>query len=172
MSTSDGRIRYLSIPYPASEDREAANAAWLAAVRLIARARGIDLAVRPRGENGVGPASAFARAGIDPASAPYPGPCLSGPRVLVEAMKALRQWAGNPTLRQLAERAGPGRLPKSSLSDALNRCETLPDLALVRAFVEACGGQHHWASWLQAWQQLAACQAQPGEHIEPDPRAS
>jgi len=55
----------------------------------------------------------------------------------VQAMNLLKVWSGL-SLRKLEERAGPGKLPHSSLAAALNR-DRLPDPALLRAFVSACG---------------------------------
>lgn len=70
--------------------------------------------------------------------------------------KGLRLWAGSPSPRGLSDLAGIGQLPKSSISDALNHPEVLPELALPHAFVEACGGESHRTHWLDAWRRLAA----------------
>lgn len=55
----------------------------------------------------------------------------------IQAMNMLKVWSGL-SLRKLEERAGPGKLPHSSLAAALNR-DRLPDPALLRTFVSACG---------------------------------
>ncbi|MEZ0110735.1 hypothetical protein ABH920_004750 [Catenulispora sp. EB89] len=60
------------------------------------------------------------------------------PAEFVEAMNRLKAWSGL-SLRKLEERAGPGKLPHSSLADALKKKDRLPDPVLVRAFAGACG---------------------------------
>ncbi|WP_412543897.1 tetratricopeptide repeat protein [Longispora sp. K20-0274] len=71
----------------------------------------------------------------------------------VHRLRALRLWAGDPSLRDLARRT---RLPHTTLADALDaRRQRLPRLELVRALVEACGGSREQvARWERAWRDL------------------
>lgn len=75
-------------------------------------------------------------------------------------MRQLRVWAGDPSLRDLADRAGVGQLPKSSLGDVLRR-GVLPELGLLHAFVQACGGELHWTHWFEAWFRLSGSTMSP-----------
>jgi tetratricopeptide (TPR) repeat protein len=66
----------------------------------------------------------------------------------VQALRALKVWAGNPSFNDLERRSG---LPRSTLADALNpRRRQLPRLDVVRAFVTACGVSDT-APWDEAW---------------------
>lgn len=77
----------------------------------------------------------------------------------VATMRALLVWAGEPTLRELENRAGPGRLPRSSVSDALRRADRLPKVDLLAEFVKACGAGAALPVWLAARQRLREQQA-------------
>jgi exopolysaccharide biosynthesis polyprenyl glycosylphosphotransferase len=74
---------------------------------------------------------------------------------LVDMMRRLRAWAGNPSLAELNNRAdGHNLLPPSTVSDMLNS-QRLPRLELVLAFVRACGlDDQQVAAWKAAWTEL------------------
>lgn len=157
-AATTGRVRHLYIPIPASEDADA-DAIWLHEVQRIARARGIRLgaSVPAEAKRVRHRRRALESVPGDPRTAPHPDRRTACSADLVARMKDLRRWAGNPSLRDLSDRAGVGRLPKSSISDTLNHPDVLPELGLLHAFVEACGGELHWTThWFAAWQRLAA----------------
>ncbi|MFJ5266626.1 XRE family transcriptional regulator [Streptomyces sp. NPDC088387] len=79
-------------------------------------------------------------------------------RFAVELRK-LRQNAGNPPYRRLAERA---HYSISTLSSAASG-QRLPTLAVTLAYVRACGGDV--AEWERTWRELAL---QLGEAAEPE----
>jgi hypothetical protein len=68
----------------------------------------------------------------------------------IGALRALKSSAGNPSLRELAKRSG---VPRSTLADALDPDRAgLPRLAVVTAFVQACGVSRQEAlAWRQTW---------------------
>jgi Helix-turn-helix domain len=71
-------------------------------------------------------------------------------------LRRLRQEAGSPSYRDLAQRA---RYSVSVLSRAASGRE-LPSLAVTRAYVDACGGNTE--QWRDRWQQVTAeLRAQP-----------
>lgn len=169
-ATATGQLRYLSIPVPASAGAEA-DAIWLHEVQRIARSRGIRLGASAPAE----PKRARHRRRAlqllpgDPRTASHPDRRTASSVELIACMKELRLWAGSPSLRDLSERAGIGQLPKSSISDALNHPEVLPELTLLHAFVEACGGEFHWAHWFDAWRRLAAQNPGRGPRMRNEP---
>ena len=63
-------------------------------------------------------------------------------------LRALRRAAGSPTYRQLATRA---RYSQSVLSAAASG-NSLPTLAVLRAYVKACGGDP--GPWQQQWERM------------------
>jgi hypothetical protein len=65
-------------------------------------------------------------------------------------LRRLRRDAGNPTYRQLAQRA---HFSVSALSEAAGG-RKLPSLAVTLAYVRACGGDEH--CWKRRWHALAA----------------
>uniref|UniRef100_UPI003F497EB0 helix-turn-helix domain-containing protein n=1 Tax=Sphaerisporangium sp. CA-236357 TaxID=3240030 RepID=UPI003F497EB0 len=67
----------------------------------------------------------------DPLTATTPGE-------LVDRMRQFRIWAGEPSLRTLAQRSG-GAFAASTLCKVLNG-ERLPGQDLIEAFIRACGG--------------------------------
>lgn len=68
----------------------------------------------------------------------------------VGALRALKSSAGNPSLRELAKLSG---VPRSTLADALDPDRAgLPRLAVVTAFVQACGvSRQETLDWRQTW---------------------
>jgi hypothetical protein len=75
---------------------------------------------------------------------------------LIEMMKQLRMWAGNPSLAELNRRSGGLRLPPSTVSDML-RIERLPRAALMLDFVRACGlDENQTTAWERALDELKA----------------
>jgi hypothetical protein len=68
----------------------------------------------------------------------------------VRTLRALKLWAGDPSLDVLRRRTG---VAKSTLSDALNPARRrLPPLDLVRVIVRACGADpDQAAAWDRAW---------------------
>src|SRR5437660_1446235 len=73
------------------------------------------------------------------------------------SLRALKIHVGNPSLNDLAKRSG---IPRSTLADALNpRRSGVPRLAVVAAFVDACGVTLQDALvWRQAWQTVQTAQ--------------
>jgi hypothetical protein len=86
--------------------------------------------------------------------APHPGQARCSAE-LVACMRRLKDWAGY-SLRDLERRAGPGRLPRSTLSVALNSPHRLPSRDLLHAFVIACGASAYWPIWAQAYTRISA----------------
>ena len=76
------------------------------------------------------------------------------PRQFIAQLHALRVWGGSPTLRELENRAGAGRLPRSSISDMLRRTDRLPKIDLLAAYVKACGAGETLQAWVAAWHRL------------------
>jgi len=72
---------------------------------------------------------------------------------LHKAMLALRQRAGNPSLKELERRAGAnGELPHSTLHRILNKV-AVPHLRHVQAFARACGEDEAAVEvWTAAWE--------------------
>ena len=71
----------------------------------------------------------------------------------VRALRALKLWAGDPSLEVLRRRT---RVATSTLSDAFNpQRRRMPSLELVRLIVRACGADPgQVAGWECAWRQL------------------
>jgi tetratricopeptide (TPR) repeat protein len=71
----------------------------------------------------------------------------------VRALRALKLWAGDPSLDVLRRRTG---VAKSTLSDAFNpQRRRTPSLDLVRVIVSACGANPaEVAAWDRAWRLL------------------
>jgi tetratricopeptide (TPR) repeat protein len=71
----------------------------------------------------------------------------------VRALRALKVWAGDPSLEVLRRRTG---VATSTLSDAFNpQRRRMPSLELVRALVRACGADGAQAAqWERAWRSL------------------
>lgn len=114
-------------------------------------------------------AEAYARIKAELASAENSGPdptAATTVREFVDAMRRLVVWAGDPPLRDLSKRAGVGRLPKSTLHDALNR-DTLPKLGLVMELVRVCGAADARPAWIKSWKRLRA--SLPGEDLTSAP---
>jgi hypothetical protein len=148
---------YLPIPVPGEGDAETVNALWLAAVRQMARKRGIALAdaldSRFSGQGRSGPSLPPGRRAGSP---PFPEACQSEAD-LIACMRRLRVWAGNPSLRELESRAeAKGHwLPHSTLGRALAAHNArLPTLRVLTAFVYACGAEEHWRVWAMAWDRV------------------
>ncbi|WP_204006129.1 WD40 repeat domain-containing protein [Virgisporangium aurantiacum] len=78
-------------------------------------------------------------------------------------LRQLRDHAGKPGYRQLAQRA---HFSATALSEAAGG-RKLPSLAVTMAFVEACGGDQ--ADWKTRWQEAteALAQAEPAEADRP-----
>ncbi|HEX6356238.1 helix-turn-helix domain-containing protein [Actinophytocola sp.] len=70
-------------------------------------------------------------------------------------LRELRERAGGPTYRSLADRTG---LSVSTLADAAGG-RRLPTLAVAVAYAVACGGDEH--EWAARWRAVAAGQASP-----------
>lgn len=83
---------------------------------------------------------------------PEPGQALT-PAAFVDELRRLRAWS-DLSYREIERRARSAgdTLPASTLAGALNR-ETLPPLAVVTAFVRACGAGV--TEWSAAWRRLA-----------------
>lgn len=66
-------------------------------------------------------------------------------------MVQLRRHAGQPSLRELERRAGPGWLPRSTLHAVLQG-RSFPSRAHLLAFVAACGlPARNVRAWMLAW---------------------
>ena len=108
---------------------------------------------------------------------PAPGEVTSAAQ-LVDMMRRLRAWAGNPSLATLNERSGGFLHPPSTVSDML-RGHRLPRLVLVSAYVRACGlDGDQAAAWERTWAELnegGQTQRQPvipREPVSPRPGAN
>jgi hypothetical protein len=78
---------------------------------------------------------------------------VSTPQDLAQALRAVRVWAGSPSLRQLVERSG-GRLRRSSMSDML-RGASIPDYDRYIAFLRTCGiDGSDLDAWVFTWRRL------------------
>ncbi|WP_282203321.1 helix-turn-helix domain-containing protein [Kitasatospora fiedleri] len=77
---------------------------------------------------------------VDPADGPVPA--------FAHDLRLVRERAGNPTYRVLAERAGFGA---TTLSDAAGGVR-LPSLEVTQAYVGACGGDVE--EWTRRWNEL------------------
>jgi len=71
----------------------------------------------------------------------------------VRALRAVKVWAGDPSLEVIRRRTG---VAASTLSDAFDpRRRRLPSLDLVRAIVRACGAvPSEIAAWESVWRLL------------------
>lgn len=93
-----------------------------------------------------------------------PRPGLT-PAQFVQQMRRLRAWAGNPSLRELYRYGG---VPASTLSDILRR-DRLPRLAVLQAFLHACGvPENEQREWEAAWETLAAQSASSADPVNPE----
>ncbi|MCX4707149.1 helix-turn-helix transcriptional regulator [Streptomyces sp. NBC_01373] len=82
---------------------------------------------------------------------------VATPAQLVEALRAVRIWAGSPSLRTLANR-GRSRLSKSSIGAMLNS-EELPKYDRFVAYLHACGiRERNLDVWVFTWRRLKALQ--------------
>jgi transcriptional regulator with XRE-family HTH domain/outer membrane protein OmpA-like peptidoglycan-associated protein len=99
--------------------------------------------------------------GQPPAEPPNPAEAPSAAD-LVEMLKQLRQWAGEPSLAELNRRAGGHNLlPPSTVSDMLNS-QRLPRLELMHTFGRACGlDENQAAAWRDAWHLIKARESAP-----------
>src|SRR6266498_3292557 len=85
-------------------------------------------------------------------------PLESGEGVLLQFaadLRGLRRKSGNPTYRELAQRA---HYSAGTLSDAAAG-RKLPSLAVTLGYVRACGGDVE--AWERRWQSLAAAEETP-----------
>ncbi|MFJ5230468.1 helix-turn-helix domain-containing protein [Kitasatospora sp. NPDC088391] len=98
-----------------------------------------------------------ARRAEEPAVRAVPLDLIRHPFELRDAMVALRNRTGRPSLRTLEERAGGyGRLPHSSLSLVL-RGLAMPGRGLLEHFVRACRVPSAEVDrWLKAWDRVSA----------------
>jgi tetratricopeptide (TPR) repeat protein/transcriptional regulator with XRE-family HTH domain len=95
---------------------------------------------------------------------------MSGPRPedahaldeLIAELRALKVWAGNPSLRQMEKLSG---LARSTLADALNpRRKTAPALEVYLGLLRAFGVREDEAGpWLAAWRRVQAEPAPRGQ---------
>lgn len=77
----------------------------------------------------------------------------TGPGEFVEALKLVRIWAGQPSLREISARAGH-RLPHTTLFSMLAR-QTLPRWDPTVTFLRACGiEEEDIAAWGTTWNRL------------------
>ncbi|GAA1963354.1 hypothetical protein [Catenulispora subtropica] len=132
-------------------DPRVGTAAFVAAVLEYAEAHGARLG----GPTARRPARATAVPELQTwRSAPDPRQAAASAE-LVACMRDLIVWAGSPSYRDLETRAG-GRLPKSTLSEALRHPERLPSREMLRALVGACKAAEDWPKWDAAWTRLSS----------------
>jgi len=82
---------------------------------------------------------------------------VATPAQLVEALRAVRIWAGSPSLRTLESR-GRGRLSKSSVG-AMLKSNDLPKYERFVAYLYACGiRDKNMDVWVFTWRRLKALQ--------------
>ncbi|MFI6095835.1 ATP-binding protein [Lentzea sp. NPDC051213] len=79
---------------------------------------------------------------------------------LIAALRSLKVWAGNPSLRQMEKLSG---LARSTLADALSpRRKTAPALEVVRGLLKAFSvPPGETEPWLAAWRRVQAEPARP-----------
>ncbi|UED84508.1 hypothetical protein [Streptomyces profundus] len=113
-----------------------------------------------------------ARAAPEPAVG-VPGPrFLTEPWQLVRAMVLTRREHGNPTLRELEDRArvhGVSLLPHSTLGAVLRG--RMPGKTLLLAFFRYCGGasDSQLAEWADAWDRVRALEGARARQTVPLP---
>jgi hypothetical protein len=79
------------------------------------------------------------------------------PADLVRALRQYRLWAGEPSLRTVARRAGNGT-GASTICTALNAA-TLPRLEIVTAIITGCGGsEQDQRRFTTAWRAIRLSQ--------------
>ncbi|MET7843651.1 helix-turn-helix transcriptional regulator [Streptomyces sp. NPDC005356] len=82
---------------------------------------------------------------------------VATPAQFVEALRAVRIWAGSPSLRTLEAR-GRGRLSKSSIG-AMLKADELPKYERFVAYLYACGiREKNLDVWVFTWRRLKALQ--------------
>ncbi|MEU9286489.1 helix-turn-helix transcriptional regulator [Streptomyces sp. NPDC048275] len=115
----------------------------------------LDRAVAGRGQR---QASITFRSDIPLPQFGQPDPLtVATPAQFVEALRAVRIWAGSPSLRALADR-GRSRLSKSSIGAMLNS-EDLPKYDRFVAYLYACGiRENNLDVWVFTWRRLKALQ--------------
>lgn len=78
----------------------------------------------------------------------------STPGELVEAVRAFRIWAGEPSFREMAKRAG-SRTAASTICTALGSEHELPRLQVVLAVIAGCGGsEDDQRRFATAWRRI------------------
>lgn len=144
---------YIPVPVPVGGDPAVGDALWIAAVRSIAKQRGIDLAAAFGGAPTGSPQPTSYSRETPP---PTPEGCQTEEDLLA-CMRALRTWAGRPSLRVLEHRAKAkgASLPHATLGRALAIGNSrLPSFSIMTAFVVACGADDDWQSWSRAWDRV------------------
>ncbi|MDO0917790.1 hypothetical protein QQM39_45525 [Streptomyces sp. DT2A-34] len=108
------------------------------------------------------------RSRVDGPPLPMPGepdPILvSEPEELIEALRAVHEGAGSPSLRELEVRSN-GVLKRSTISDML-RGKELPDYDRMMVFLDACGIRD--PAWAFIWRRLKASEARETPPWMPD----
>ncbi|MGW7073688.1 helix-turn-helix domain-containing protein [Streptomyces sp. NPDC054855] len=121
-------------------------------------ARIVGLLDQALGERGQGRSETVFRSDIPLPQFGQPDPLtVATPAQFVEALRAVRIWAGSPSLRTLADR-GRSRLSKSSIGAMLNS-EELPKYDRFVAYLHACGiRETNLDVWVFTWRRLKALQ--------------
>lgn len=82
-----------------------------------------------------------------------PDPATLGtPAEFMDALRWLRTWAGEPSLRELARRCG--NRPTHSAFQKMLRSDELPPLDLLTVCIEALGLSADRDAWCTAWRRL------------------
>lgn len=75
------------------------------------------------------------------------------PAAFIEVLRQYRAWSGDPSWRQMADRAGQA-VVFSTMYNAMNG-EALPKLHVVKAIINGCGGgQDDLNSFIGAWRRI------------------
>ena len=139
------QMRYFAVPVPEGTNPDT-NELWLQAVQQIARDRGITLTNAARGA-----AEPHGLIKLEAGSGRPPSPrrCARADEFL-DAMRQLRMWAGEPSLRELEMQANHLglELSRSTLARVLAHSnEHLPRHRTLKGFVFACGAGRFWEEW-------------------------
>jgi hypothetical protein len=92
-----------------------------------------------------------------------PSPEAAGtPAEYVAALRQYRVWAGGPSFRAMADRAGSG-VGYSTICAALGRDDLLPRQHVAEAVIRGCGaGEEDVRAFVAAWRRIALGKPVPG----------
>lgn len=167
---------YLPIPNPEGADKQELDDLFLAAVLKAAKARGLDLQVLRAPADDAAPSGTYRRplpslTGRDrelrrPRSTPPDPTGFATAAALNDGLRRLRAWAGNPTLREIEQRAAAlgFSLSKSTANRMLAPTAVgVPSEDRLVAFVLACAAtEQECRTWIAARNRLDSPDGHPG----------